>query len=92
MALVVFVSTQPVFRSAFDVLILNNKQEVFYPDFPDWEKAFKELKKQISGKYALVTSNGVKAAYYIGDYSFGLGSTMMPEEPLEGFGLTSIVI
>jgi hypothetical protein len=54
----------------------------------DWPSAADEIRRAIDDYPVVLTDNGVKAAYYLGDFSFELNSSIMLEtDSGEEFGL-----
>lgn len=77
LTIILFIITQPIFNGIVDIIIRNDKPQIIYNSHVDWEKASIKLKEMIHEPVVLITSSGVKAAYYFGDYSYELSYNLM---------------
>ena len=89
-SLMVFAITQPIARDAARMVTSTGSTKVFtgYRGVPDWPTAADEIREAIKNYPVVLSSSGVRAAYYLGDFSFDLNSSVMLETDTgEEFGL-----
>ena len=89
-ALVLFAINQPIARDVARMVTSPESTKLFgrYEDVADWPAAADEIREAINLYPVVLSSSGVKAAYYLGDFSFELNSSVMLEtDTEEEFGL-----
>lgn len=89
-ALIFFAIHQPVARDVVRMVTAQGTTNLFsdYSNLPDWYSATDEIRRTIDDYPVVITSSGVKAAYYLGDFSFELNhSVMLETDTGEEFGL-----
>jgi hypothetical protein len=89
-SLVLFAINQPLARDVARMVTSPDSTKVFerYGGVADWPAAADEIRKAINDYPVVLSSSGVKAAYYLGDFSFDLNSSVMAETDTgEEFGL-----
>jgi hypothetical protein len=89
-SLMLFGFTQPIARDLPRIVSAPESARAFrgYGGVADWPAATGELRKAINDYPIVLSSSGVTAAYYLGDFSFELNSSVMRETDTgEEFGL-----
>jgi len=89
-SLMLFGITQPIARDLARMLTNPESTRVFwgYRGVADWPEATDKIRESIKHYPVVLSSSGVKAAYYLGDFSFELNSSVMREtDTREEFGL-----
>jgi hypothetical protein len=89
-SLMLFAITQPIARDVARMVTSTGSTNVFggYRGVADWPAAVDEIREAINDYPVVLSSTGVKAAYYLGDFSFELNSSVMLETDTgEEFGL-----
>ena len=77
-----YIFSQPLVRSAARVVAKSSEYQAEYGDYSnysDWGRAASELTALMDKHPVVLTSTGVKAAYYLGGFSFDLNSSVMLE-------------
>ena len=79
--LLLFAINQPIARDAARMVASSGPTSVFnhYSNVADWPSALDEIRQALNKYPVVLTSSGVKAAYYLGDFSFELNRSVLLE-------------
>ena len=89
-SLLLFTINQPIARDVALMVTSPDSTKMFgrYGGVADWPAAADEIGDAINDYPVVISTSGVKAAYYLGDFSFDLNSSVMLETDTgEEFGL-----
>lgn len=85
----VYVISQPLILSAVRMVLISDNQETHFDRYyADWPAAIEVIQQLVEEYPTVITSSGVKAAWYLGSFDFDLNYSVMKEtDTSDEFGI-----